>query len=366
MATTDILYRYFKARQEVNENGHAETLAQCIHYNRGVDAVVLDMKDKGLAQKILKETDINDAFDSWLLDIAGNLVLIYPREQREKYMEIQPHLVLGEKLVQYGGFSHSEAKGMIDFLKEAGVDYKQSIGEDGRISFLLAENKEYIFKNAMDTIKQEETTEVGKKHFVSQNLYWRYAINQASKALNHDGVVFLGSEAGTRGIRVDKNGAISMNPLKKGRFIPKNDPDYERKVLSEILNTMNGKEFPVKVFYGELADVMSKDMTRKSLRESPLMLKKREALDILNLSDIPSVDEIGKMVNNLEDYGDRERKAIYSLMRMRVCRDYKIEDIQAYKMSKKDKQDYKQMHEQHIKQFAKGYRQDREGLVDER
>ena len=97
MATTDILYRYFKARQEVNENGHAETLAQCIHYNRGVDAVVLDMKDKGLAQKILKETDINDAFDSWLLDIAGNLVLIYPREQREKYMEIQPHLVLGEK-----------------------------------------------------------------------------------------------------------------------------------------------------------------------------------------------------------------------------------------------------------------------------
>ena len=100
--------------------------------------------------------------------------------------------------------------------------------------------------------------------------------------------------------------------LKKGRFIPKNDPDYERKVLSEILNTMNGKEFPVKVFYGELADVMSKDMTRKSLRESPLMLKKREALDILNLSDIPSVDEIGKMVNNFEDYGDRERKAIYS------------------------------------------------------
>ena len=176
--------------------------------------------------------------------------------------------------MQYGGFSHSEAKGMIDFLKEAGVDYKQSIGEDGRISFLLAENKEYIFKNAMDTIKQEETTEVGKKHFVSQNLYWRYAINQASKALNHDGVVFLGSEAGTRGIRVDKNGAISMNPLKKGRFIPKNDPDYERKVLSEILNTMNGKEFPVKVFYGELADVMSKDMTRKSLRESPLMLKR--------------------------------------------------------------------------------------------
>lgn len=84
MATTDILYRYFKARQEVNENGHAETLAQCIHYNRGVDAVVLDMKDKGLAQKILKETDINDAFDSWLLDIAGNLVLIYPRETKRK------------------------------------------------------------------------------------------------------------------------------------------------------------------------------------------------------------------------------------------------------------------------------------------
>lgn len=35
-------------------------------------------------------------------------------------------------------------------------------------------------------------------------------------------------------------------------------------------------------------------------------------------------------------------------------------------MSKQDKQDYKQMHEQHIKQFAKGCRQDREGLVDER
>lgn len=366
MATTDILYRYFKARQEVNENGHAETLAQCIHYNRGVDAVVLDMKDKELAQNILKETDVNDAFDSWLLDIAGNLVLVYPREQREKYMEIQPHLVLGEKLVQYGGFSHSEAQAMKDFLKEAGVDYKQTVGDGGRIGFLFAENKEYIFKNAMETIKREETTDVGEKHFISQNLYWRYAINQASKALNYDGVVFVGSEAGTRGIRIDKNGAISMNPLKKGRFIPKNDPNYERKVLNEILNTTNGKEFPVKIFYGELADMMSQDMTRKSLRESPLMLKKREALDILALASIPSVDEIGKMVNHIEDYGDSERKAIYSLMRMRVCRDCKIEDIQTYKMSKQDKQDYKQMHEQHIKQFAKGCRQNREGLADER
>lgn len=366
MATTDILYRYFKARQEVNENGHSETLAQCIHYDRGVDAVVLDMKDKGLAQKILKETDINDAFDSWLLDIAGNLVLIYPREQREKYMEIQPHLVLGEKLVQYGGFSHSEAQAMKDFLKEAGVDYKQSVENDGRIGFLLAENKEYVFKNAIEALKQEENTEIGTKFLISRNLYWRYAIDQASKALNYDGVVFVGSEAGTRGIRIDKNGAISMNPLKKGRFIPKNDPNYERKVLNEILNTMNGKEFLVKVFYGELADVMSQDMTRKSLRESTLMFKKNEALGVLGLSNIPSVDKIGEMVNHLDDYNDDEKKAIYAIMRMRVCRDYKIEDIQAYKMSKQEKLEYKQMHEQYIKQFAKGYTYSREEATNER
>ena len=151
-----------------------------------------------------------------MLDVAGNLVLVYPREQREKYMEIQPHLVLGEKLVQYGGFSHSEAQAMKDFLKEADVDYKQSTGDDGRVGFLIAESKDHMFKNAMEVIKQEEATDIGEKHFVSQNLYWRYAISQASKALNYDGVVFIGSEAGMRGIRLDKNGAISMNPLKKG------------------------------------------------------------------------------------------------------------------------------------------------------
>ena len=226
--------------------------------------------------------------------------------------------------------------------------------------------KEYVFKNAIEALKQEENTEIGTKFLISRNLYWRYAIDQASKALNYDGVVFVGSEAGTRGIRIDKNGAISMNPLKKGRFIPKNDPNYERKVLNEILNTMNGKEFPVKVFYGELADVMSQDMTRKSLRESTLMFKKNEALGVLGLSNIPSVDKIGEMVNHLDDYNDDEKKAIYAIMRMRVCRDYKIEDIQAYKMSKQEKLEYKQMHEQYIKQFAKGYTYSREEATNER
>lgn len=344
MSNIDIISRYLKAREDINEN--ADIIAVLIEAGRDIDAVELDTDKIDIAKQILAYTDITYC----LLNINNHLVLVYPNEQRKLYMDIQMQLIFGGPLVEFAGFSYSEAAAVKDFLKAAGTQYRIKANNIGDIQFCLAAVDESIMDEAIETLKNEIEHDVGKKYLSFKNISWTHAINQASKAINYDGPVFIGREGGTGGVRLDKYGAIVMIPNAPGRFIPRGDPDFECKVINVIINDLNGQNSPVKAIYGEFVDEITYGMSKKQDIQKKALTKK-EALKILGLTNIPDVDELEKMFNN--DYDATQKEAFYAVIRMSLCRSMKLKDAHQYKMNKSEKLEYEQLHHTNITKFER-------------
>lgn len=341
MSNTDIVYRYLKAREAINEN--ADILAVLIEAGRDIDAVELDMDKKDMVKQILDYSDITYC----LLNINNHLVLLYPNEQREQYMNIQTQLVFGGPLVEFSGFSYSEAAAVKDFLQAAKTQYSITTNSVGNIQFCLSAVDEPIMDEAIKTLQCEVQNEAGQKYLLSKNISWAHAISQASSAISYSGPVFIGREGGTGGMRLDKDGAVVMTPNSPGRFIPRGDPDFEGKVINVIMNDLNGQSSPIKVVYGSFVDKITYGMSKQDIQKTALT--KNEALKILGLSNIPDMDQLEKMFNN--DYNDTQKEAFYAVMRMSLCRAIKLKDIQKYKMSKTEKIEYEQLHRANISKF---------------
>lgn len=346
--TEDIICRYLKSREDVNEN--AALLATLIEAKRNIDAVVLDMDKIDNTKQILNCSDLSYC----LISINDSLVLIYPNEQREQYMDIQPYISMGEELSQFSGFTYSEAAACKDFLEAAGIKYSSSadIQHKGKIKFLIPKKDENIINEAIQNISQEEQTNEGRKHFILTNLLWSHTMNQASKAINYSetGIAFIGSEGGTSGIRLDERGATVTYPKKtaeddKKQFISRSDKEFEKKVIKIMTDDLNSLSAPLKAVYGDFAEILTEDMPDTAI-------SKQEALDIFQLEKIPDLQTIGKMIEEKDNYDKRQREALSTIARMAICRPQKVEGIQEYKMTKQEKQNYNEMHNENIKKFS--------------
>lgn len=345
--TENIMYRYLKSRESINEN--AALLAALIESKRDIDAVVLDMDKLDSTKQILNCTDLSYC----LVNVNNNLVLIYPNEQREQYMNIQPYLVMGEELSEFGGFTYSEAAACREFLESADIKYSTSydMQHDGKIKFIISKKDEQIMNQAIETISQEEQTDEGRKHFILTNLLWSHTMNQASKAINYSktGTAFIGSEGGTSGIRFDEKGATVIYPKKtadkdKKRFISRSDKEFEKKVIKIMTDDLNGLSAPLKAVYGDFADILTEDMPKT-------VITKQEALNTFKLTSIPDLETIGKMIEEKDKYDKKQRESLAAIARMAICRPQKVEGIQEYKMTKQEKQDYNTIHNENIDKF---------------
>ena len=132
MEKIDLVCRYLKARQSISKN--AGVLADYIENKKNVDAVELDMKNLDSSKNIL--SNLSD-MTFYLMEINEHLILIFPEEEREKYMNIQLELMSGDVIDEYRRFTYSEANAAKDFLQAANVTYRSSIDSDGRISGLF-------------------------------------------------------------------------------------------------------------------------------------------------------------------------------------------------------------------------------------
>ena len=297
----------------------------------------------------------------YLLDIenridgekTNNLVLIYPNEQREIFFGLQDELSFGGRIVEYKDFSYSESMAMKDFLKAADVKYIASADNDGKIKFMASEKDEEIIAAALRNVQDEIPG--NEDYFISKNICWGHAIEQASNVINYDGgPAFIGREGGTGGIKLDEYGAVVMT-TKGSRFISRNSKDFDRKVVNAILNDIDGASAPVKVFYGDIVNDIAGDMTRRAAKENVKIMTKKQALSELELESLPDFLEIGKMLEDVDGYSEQKKEALYSLTRMVICREQTLEDIKEYKVSKADKQKYMEMHEEKVNAFAEKF-----------
>lgn len=356
MSNIDIMKRFLAARQNIDAN--AKALYQCLEYQRDdIDAVVLDMDNLSSIKTILESSELS----YYLLDIenridgekTNNLVLIYPNEQREIFFGLQDELSFGGRIVEYKDFSYSESMAMKDFLKAADVKYIASADNDGKIKFMASEKDEEIIAAALRNVQDE--IPVNEDYFISKNICWGHAIEQASNVINYDGgPAFIGREGGTGGIKLDEYGAVVMT-TKGSRFISRNSKDFDRKVVNAILNDIDGASAPVKVFYGDIVNDIAGDMTRRAAKENVKIMTKKQALSELELESLPDFLEIGKMLEDVDGYSEQKKEALYSLTRMVICREQTLEDIKEYKVSKADKQKYMEMHEEKVNAFAEKF-----------
>ena len=85
MSSIDLIYRYLKAREKINDTYGA--LAAIIEVNKdengisGIEAVEIEKDDVDLAKKLLSYSDLSSCF----LNVKDKYILLYPQIEREKY-----------------------------------------------------------------------------------------------------------------------------------------------------------------------------------------------------------------------------------------------------------------------------------------
>ena len=351
MSSIDLIYRYLKAREKINDTYGA--LAAIIEVNKdengisGIEAVEIEKDDVDLAKKLLSYSDLSSCF----LNVKDKYILLYPQIEREKYMELQPFLAYGEEMIEYAGVTYSQASEMKSFMDAAGVVYKSMTDNDNKVKFMVPQNSKEIMQKIAEAVNNEMETEEGRKYLTAKNICLVHALNQASKAINGTAVAFIGREGGTGGIVIDEEGAVIMPAKQHGRFISRDDPKFEMKVINAILHDLNGVNTPVKSYFGDFAEILSGGMKKQDVYKTGLTMN--QALDILGLEELPTINDLDDMFNNVESYNEKESDAFFTVARMVMCREQKLEGFDEYKLSKSERKKFDEMHQRYLDEFPK-------------
>ena len=170
MSSIDLIYRYLKAREKINDTYGA--LAAIIEVNKdengisGIEAVEIEKDDVDLAKKLLSYSDLSSCF----LNVKDKYILLYPQIEREKYMELQPFLAYGEEMIEYAGVTYSQASEMKSFMDAAGVVYKSMTDNDNKVKFMVPQNSKEIMQKIAEAVNNEMETEEGRKYLTAKNI----------------------------------------------------------------------------------------------------------------------------------------------------------------------------------------------------
>ena len=240
---------------------------------------------------------------------------------------------------------------MKSFMDAAGVVYKSMTDNDNKVKFMVPQNSKEIMQKIAEAVNNEMETEEGRKYLTAKNICLVHALNQASKAINGTAVAFIGREGGTGGIIIDEEGAVIMPAKQHGRFISRDDPKFEMKVINAILHDLNGVNTPVKSYFGDFAEILSGGMKKQDVYKTGLTMN--QALDILGLEELPTINDLDDMFNNVESYNEKESDAFFTVARMVMCREQKLEGFDEYKLSKSERKKFDEMHQRYLDEFTK-------------
>lgn len=334
MPHEDLIYRFLKARANINKN--ADILTTCIEADRSIDAVELDGDGLKNQQLILDSAELS----YYMLNINNHIVLLYPSEERDKYMSIKNMLKFHENMAEYTGFSYAEADVIKDLLNHSKVPYQVCAGDDMQITFLIPETSSAIMEHSMNALEHELSTDIGRKYLMAKNICWANTIGNVSKALDFTGVSYIGSEGGTRGIRIDSDGAVVIKQNGKSDFISRLDPAFSIKVINAALYDLNGGITPIKRISGGLAEEITYGMTKENILKKPI--SKRDAIKKLGLKELPDIKTLAELKE--KPLTEEKQLAVYALMRMVICRSMQIEEAKDLKTTKGEREEYLYMH----------------------
>lgn len=331
----DHIYRFLRSRAETDAN--AKLLATLMENGRGIDAVVLDNRKLKSQEQVLDFSRLS----YYLVKVGEQPLLLYPYEEREKYLDIKDRLRFGDG-VRYAGFSFSEMEAIRDYLAASGADYQVSMGDGVRMEILVSKKDSVYMDSAIRRLQMEASRPEGLHYLTTKNQCWANTVSQVSKAIGTD-MAYLGSDGGQDGIWIDKHGA-SVVTTQGSEFIPRGAEGFGETVVRNALTMLHGSDTPIKAFFGKDMEWMSYGMGKGAGKA----LKRSEALSILGIKTSPGIETLTQVMETAKT--KNEKLAAKTLAVMEVCRTMHVDGIE--KLSRKDKQTYQKMHEGMVKEFT--------------
>lgn len=339
--------RFLRSRAETDEN--AKILATLMENGRGIDAVVLDSRKLEAQENILDFSKLS----YYLVKVGEQPLLLYPYEEREKYLGIKDRLRFGDG-ERYAGFSFSEMEAIKDYLDASGTDCQFSMGDGIRMEILVSKKDRAHMDKAIRRLQTEIASPEGLHYLTTKNQCWANTVSQVSKALGAD-MAYIGSDGGQDGIWIDQKGA-SVITTQGSEFIPRHTNKFDETVINQALTALHGSDTPIKAFFGKDMEWMSYGMGTSQNKA----LKRSEALSVLGVQESPGLGELKVAMETADN--EREKIAAKTLAVMEVCRAMHVEGIE--KLSRSEKEAYRKMHAGFVKEFTAGIGRGEEHTVE--
>lgn len=324
------LVRFLRSRSTTNKM--AGVIANMIRENRSVDAVAVPEQYRdhmlGLFQQI--------EFDHVLFRIGDDLILCYPHEDREKYMDIREEILSEGPRPVYAGFDYSDMRSAVDMMKAIPLNYRVSKQGEFHFSISVANREEEEMQQIIDMVQSENHSPEGEKIRIYQNALFEHAVNQIATAMAIQGTVLMGSEHGQAYMVLEQDGATVVDINGRKEFISRSKNDFEKEIMKKALTTLKCDMFPLKECHGDLAISLSKRMSNMSLKN---------ALNEMQLTEIPHISELDGV---WEKSGNRNPEAFGVVQRAAYFHSQIIDNLEVVHPSDKSFERYRDLHQRNV------------------
>lgn len=326
----DALVRFLRSRAEINKMSGA--LANMIKDDRGVDAALIPEKHFEHMADLSDKTGLIHA----MFKIGESIVLCYPSEEREKYMEIREEVLSGGKRLLYSDLSYSEMKAAVDMIKAASFNFHVKLQTNGKFEILGQNSDKEEMDQIISMVNKEKCSDSGKQVELYRDTVFAHAINQISYALASSVPVVIGSENGSATLLLSPKGALLTDDKGKQQFFPRDKDDFEKLFTKSILKDLGGDRAPIKIFGGKLAEKLSENMPSMTLKD---------ALKELCMERIPSIEKLEAIpdkikTRHLEAYAVAERASCFCTQ--------KVMEVEKCRPKPEVMKEYRDLHKGHI------------------
>ena len=328
---------------DVYNTADYRTLANMLRGDKKLDIVfVKDKSQLSMIQKMLKDADITAS----PIRYDGQLAVLYPRADREKYMGVRSDIINGGKLYSKGPYSYCDIKFMSEALAKIGGVKFTTYKAAEKIYICYYKKNERAIEAAEEGLKKMRENDISAKYLRYENFAFEYAAKKTEEAIHSSDNVILLSESGANAVYFASDGIRVVKPGEPPYDIKRDDKYFKTKATDVVFKNLVNEVGLIKVYKGDYA---------RFLITGASAMTKEEAFKKLGISHVPTIDEMGELEN--EGYYDTQPEAFGMMQRMAMAQTHKIEDkdVKMMRPDKEERKEYRKIWKETIEEAVEKY-----------
>lgn len=327
--------QHFCSVRKNNGDRKAGVIADMIAAGRQVDAVFIPPEYE---TAIKSSPGVSPAY---FLRISGTLTMLYPGEEREKYLQRREAVLYGKQYV-YHPLSYGKAASAADILKKKKIPYeiRNDAYGSGPMTFSLSVGERFA-KEAEMAVKLADKEDELSKYLKWQNLCAASLSETIDKAIHSEKDVFLLSESGERAIHIAPKEAAIICPPQPVQTIKRDSESFKKDLTMAAVRVLMADKSIVKTLSGKETEIFTDGENK---------LTAAEAMKALGLTAFPSGARLLEL--RKQDTEGKYKKEISVLMRMRAARNIQLDDeIKEKRPGKEERAAYQKLHQESVRAF---------------